>query len=52
LVVENKKISEKNDSMLELLDDVGRKLRKRRPIPHPMKRRLPPQQKKQQPLKV
>ena len=44
LVKENKKISEKNNSMLELLDEVGKKLR-RPPVKHrppmPQQRPLP-----------
>ncbi|MBD3156149.1 MAG: hypothetical protein GF368_05905 [Candidatus Aenigmarchaeota archaeon] len=35
LVKENKKMSDKNDALLELLDDVGRKLRRSKPMPRP-----------------
>lgn len=47
LVQENKKITSKNDTMLELLDDVGKKLRRTRSRPRP-----PTQQQKPLPLKL
>jgi regulator of replication initiation timing len=46
LVQENKKMSDKNDALLELLDDVGRKLKRR---PNPMHR---PPKKQQRPLPI
>jgi len=48
LVQENKKMSDKNDALLELLDDVGRKLKRR---PSPM-HRTPTKQQRPLPIKV